>query len=80
MIEKTPKTKDGIAITLLFLLSIPVFYFSLFVPFETDTDESVVHYFFARYAFENPILFPDHWAKPFLHNWPYLSQSLDLAE
>ena len=48
-----------------FLLTIPVLYFSLFVPFETDTGDSVVHYFFARYAFQNPMLFLDHWAKPF---------------
>ncbi len=65
IIAKTPKTKDGIAIVLIFLLSVPVFYFALIVPFETDTGNSVVHYFFVRYAFENPVLFPDHWAKPF---------------
>lgn len=59
------KTSHRIAILLIVLLAIPVFYFSLFVPFETDTGDSVVHYFFARYAFQNPVLFLDHWAKPF---------------
>ena len=62
---KVPKAPDNIAILLIVLLSLPVLYFSLLVPFETDTGDSVVHYFFARYAFQDPRLFLDHWAKPF---------------
>jgi len=65
MNSKTPETTDTIAYVLMTILSVPVLYFALFVPFETDTGDSVVHYFFARYAFENPMLFLDHWAKPF---------------
>lgn len=61
----TPKTSHSSAISLMVLLAIPVVYFALFVPFETDTGDSVVHYFFARYAFTNPLFFLDHWAKPF---------------
>lgn len=55
---------DSIAIMLIIILAIPVLYFSIFVPFETDTGDSIVHYFFARYAFQNPMLLLDHWAKP----------------
>ncbi len=62
---KLPKAPDSIAILLMFILALPVLYFSLLVPFETDTGDSVVHYFFARYAFQDPKLFLDHWAKPF---------------
>ena len=62
---KAPKVSDATAIVLLVLLAFPVLYFSLFVPFETDTGDSVVHYFFARYAFRDPMLYLDHWAKPF---------------
>jgi len=62
---KVPKSSDSVAISLIFLLAFPVLYFALFVPFETDTGDSVVHYFFARYAFQNPMLYFDHWAKPF---------------
>ncbi len=65
MSVKISKPPDTIALVLLAILSVPVIYFALFVPFETDTGDSVVHYFFARYAFQNPILFLDHWAKPF---------------
>jgi len=50
---------------ILLLLLIPVIYLSLFLPFECDTGDSVMHYFFAHYAFQSPILFFDHWAKPF---------------
>jgi hypothetical protein len=62
---KALKPPDTIAISLLLILAVPVLYFSLFVPFETDTGDSVVHYFFARYAFQDPKLYLDHWAKPF---------------
>ncbi len=62
---QVPKAEDRIAILLMVVLALPVFYFSLLVPFETDTGDSVVHYFFARYAFQNTMLFFDHWAKPF---------------
>jgi hypothetical protein len=65
MSTKVPKASDSLAILLIVLLSVPVLYFSLIVPFETDTGDSIVHYFFARYAFQNPMLFLDHWAKPF---------------
>ena len=65
MSSNRPETTDTIAIVLMVILSVPVFYFALFVPFETDTGDSVVHYFFARYAFGDPVLFLDHWAKPF---------------
>lgn len=61
---KAPKASDSVAISLITLLALPVLYFSVFVPFETDTGDSVVHYFFARYAFQNPMLYLDHWAKP----------------
>jgi hypothetical protein len=61
---KASKTSDSAAISLIVLLAVPVLYFSLFVPFETDTGDSVVHYFFARYAFQDPMLYLDHWAKP----------------
>ena len=62
---KSAKASDAIAITLIVLLAVPVLYYSLFVPFETDTGDSVMHYFFARYALQNPMLYFDHWAKPF---------------
>ncbi len=59
------RISDLIAIVLLIVLGLPVVYFSLFVPFETDTGDSVMHYFFARYAFHDFNLLLDHWAKPF---------------
>jgi hypothetical protein len=62
---KIPDIPDRVAIPLIILMAFPVLYFSLFVPFETDTGDSVVHYFFARYAFDDPMLLLDHWAKPF---------------
>lgn len=65
MRTKSPKVSDYVAISLIALLALPVLYFSLFVPFETDTGDSVMHYFFARYAFQSPMLYLDHWAKPF---------------
>ena len=65
MNSKAPKVSDYVAIMLIMLLALPVLYFSVFVPFETDTGDSVMHYFFARYAFQNPMLYFDHWAKPF---------------
>lgn len=65
MVVKTPKTSDVVAISIVILLILPVLYFSVFVPFETDTGDSIVHYFFAHYAFQEPILYFDHWAKPF---------------
>jgi len=64
MSTKASKTSDSVAILIIVLLAVPVLYFSIFVPFETDTGDSVVHYFFARYAFQNPMLYFDHWAKP----------------
>jgi len=65
MRTKAFKISDYVAISLIIILAFPVLYFALFVPFETDTGDSVVHYFFARYAFQNPMLYFDHWAKPF---------------
>jgi len=61
---KLPKSPDGIAILLIILLAFPVLYFSLLVPFEADTGDSVMHYFYARYALQNPQLYLHHWAKP----------------
>ena len=55
---------DSIAATVVALVSIPVVYFSLFVSFERESGDNILHYFFARYAFEDPMLFLDHWAKP----------------
>lgn len=65
MRTKASKISDSVAISLIIILAFPVLYFALFVPFETDTGDSVMHYFFARYAFQNPMLYFDHWAKPF---------------
>jgi hypothetical protein len=65
MRAKMLNSSDRIAILLLLLLALPVFYLALFVPFETDTGDSIMHYFFARYAFQDPMLYLDHWAKPF---------------
>jgi len=62
---KLPKNPDGIAILLIILLAFPVLYFSLLVPFEADTGDSVMHYFYARYAPQDPLLYLHHWAKPF---------------
>lgn len=61
---RSSKSPDTIAISLVLILALPVLYFSLFVPFETDCGDSIVHYSFARYAFQNPMFFLDHWAKP----------------
>jgi hypothetical protein len=61
---KLLKNPDGIAISLIIALAIPVLYFSLLVPFEADTGDSVMHYFYARYAPQNPLLYLHHWAKP----------------
>lgn len=49
---------------LLFLLAIPVVWFALVVPFERESGDNIVHYYFARYAFVDPSLFLDLWAKP----------------
>jgi len=55
---------DSIAAAVIALIAIPVVYFSLIVPFERESGDNILHYFFARYAFEDPLLFLDHWAKP----------------
>lgn len=62
---KLPKYPDNIAVPLIILLALPVLYFSVFVPFEADTGDSVMHYYYARYAFHDPLLYLHHWAKPF---------------
>ncbi len=56
---------DKIALSILAILTVPVIYFALFVPFEGDTGDSMNHYYFARYAFGDARLLLDHWAKPF---------------
>ncbi len=63
--DNTTKADKTIALVLILVLAFPVAYFSLFVPFETDTGDSVMHYYFARYAFQDPLLLLDHWGKPF---------------
>jgi len=55
---------DSIAIVIIALVTLPVVYFSLFVSFERESGDNILHYFFARYAFEDPMLLLDHWAKP----------------
>ncbi len=61
----TQKHKDDlIAILLITFLAVPVVYLSLFREFEGDSGDNIVHYYFARYAFENPMLYLDMWAKP----------------
>lgn len=61
----TLKQKDDlVAKVLIFLLAVPVVYLSLFRQFEGDSGDNIVHYYFARYAFTNPILYLDMWAKP----------------
>ena len=55
---------DKIAAVVLGILSLPVIYFSLLLPFEAESGDNIVHYFFARYAFQDPKLYFDLWAKP----------------
>jgi len=52
------------ALIILGCLAIPVFYFSIFNSFVREGGDNIVHYYFARYAFADPLLFLDHWAKP----------------
>lgn len=57
--------KDNIiAAVLLILLAVPIVYLSVFVTFEGESGDNIVHYYFARYAFDNPKLYLDMWAKP----------------
>lgn len=55
---------DLIASVLVALLAIPVVWLSVFRTFEGDSGDNIVHYYFARYAFQNPLLYLDMWAKP----------------
>lgn len=61
-----PKSRrdDTIALALLALLAIPVVYYSLVSGFVRESGDNIVHYYFARYAFDHPRLFLDFWAKP----------------
>jgi hypothetical protein len=58
------RNDDTIAFILLVLLAIPVVWFSMFVTFERESGDNIVHYYFARYAFQYPGLYLDVWAKP----------------
>ena len=55
----------------LFVLAGIIIYFLsiLFIAINTDgtcdSGDSITHYLYARYAFENPENFFNHWAKPF---------------
>jgi len=61
----TQKQKDNLVATILvLLLAVPVVYLSLFRQFEGDSGDNIVHYYFAKYAFANPKLYLDMWAKP----------------
>ncbi len=55
---------DKIAAVFLAILCLPVLYFSLLVPFEAESGDNIVHFYFARYAFLDPRLYLDLWAKP----------------
>ncbi|NVO21718.1 MAG: hypothetical protein HXX13_18615 [Bacteroidetes bacterium] len=55
---------DVIAGAILLLLLVPVIYLAFFRAFECDAGDSVMHYYFAHYAFKQPSLLLDHWAKP----------------
>jgi len=60
---KTPK-ENLVAAGILALLAIPVLYLSLGTGFVRESGDNVYHYFFARYAPRDPLLYLDHWAKP----------------
>jgi hypothetical protein len=47
-----------------FLFGIVMTVLALVLPGTCDDGDSVHHYLFARYAFDHPGLFLDHWAKP----------------
>jgi hypothetical protein len=61
---RASKISESVAIFLMVILTIPVVYLSLFAPFEADTGDSIMHYYYARYGFQYPAFFLDHWAKP----------------
>jgi hypothetical protein len=57
-------TDNWIASGLLGLIAIPVLYLSLGTDFIRESGDNIYHYYFAKYAFQDPMLFFDHWAKP----------------
>lgn len=55
---------DLIGMVVMAMLLLPVLYLSLFLDFERESGDNIVHYYFARYSPLDPIRFLDLWAKP----------------